>query len=189
MTPVHAILVLIIRLWAASILIPSILTLPYYLPFHKSVADNASTQFVTYGFANSTVFLVVGILAWILAPKIAKFSYGNKDGDDVSKNVDAELLVTIGSFLIGLYYLAHYLPQLVVQMVILFVEMAKQDPAEMTGLGKFTAHRIGIENLVSNLLVVAVASWMAFRPAHIAHMFSKLRRAGLAKVEEKQTEQ
>lgn len=183
MTPIHAILVLIIRLWAAGMIITSIMMLPYYLLSNTPDAFNDSTAADIYGFALYAVHLLIGIFAWILAPKFAKLSYRKKDSSELSINVDADLLVVIGSFLIGMFYLAQYLPDLGVQAVMWFVDTNRAAADEVTGLGTLTASTVNVSNVVRDLLVVLVASWMAFRPSHLAHMFSGLRRAGLAKVE------
>ena len=181
MTPVHAIMVLIIRLWAAGIIISQTISLSY-LPFMGKSVGDASSYYVVYDTAHTGVLLASGVFAWIFASMLSKLVYPKKDAETVSIAVSADTLVTIGSFLIGLFYLAEYVPSLIVESVGLFIEFAQRGAVEETGLGTSAIRHIDIRSFVSALLIAVVAFWMAFRPAHIAHIFSKLRRAGLAKV-------
>lgn len=183
MTPIHAILVLLIRLWAAGMVVAGLSTVIYYVPWIRFGGAESFDAYSAYGLAQSIIYFLVGIVAWILAVKFAKLSYSTKANSELSVNVDADFLVTIGSFLIGAFYLAEYVPTLIVQSVSVFIEYAQRGPDETTGVGTFAAKHIDVRGFFSALLVVPVAFWMAFKPAQIAHMFSGLRRAGLAKIE------
>lgn len=178
MTPVHAILIVIIRLWAATALISFIVALSG-LPFLRLGSQENVLAYLVQTYAFAFGWLVVGVAVWILAPKLARLVYRKPGGDNVSILVDADTFVMIGSFLIGGFYLTQYVPQLIVQTVAVLIEMGQREPDTPYGLGQMYVHHFDIEQLFRQAAVVAAASWMAFRPRQIAYIFSRLRRAGL----------
>ena len=179
MTPVHAILIVIIRLWAAGVIITSSLHLSIW-PFLDTGANNDPSNYAFLTFLNAGIWVFLGCAAWIFAPNFANVAYKPDDVDPkVSIKVDAETLVQIGSFLIGGFYLAAYAPQLFVDLGWWFVSMAGQGPVEE---GQEAAVRtrniIEWRNTISNLFVIGVACFMALRPSYLAKLFTRLRKTG-----------
>jgi hypothetical protein len=174
MTPVHAIMVLIIRLWAAGVVISSITGL-YLWPLLSPGSDGDGDVYATYTVINGSVWVIVGILAWIFSPKFAQVIYReNNDGPPVNFNVDADTLVMIGSFLIGGFYLVEYVPTLFSStFFFFFLDNPNRDP----NASILTSYHT-IEQFVIRFLIVFAASWLVFKPAHIARLFSKLRTLG-----------
>lgn len=183
MTPVHAILIVIIRLWVASALISAVISLSS-LMFWAIRTDLDAGVFHVLSYTQFFVWLLLGVLAWILAPKLSRMVYPKQRDDSVSILVDADALVMIGSFLIGGFYLVQYIPQLLVGLGAIFIEYNSQDPiAEYKGryheLYALQRGRFAFEQLLKDLFITVVAFWMTFRPRQIAYIFSRVRRAGL----------
>ncbi|GJL95860.1 MAG: hypothetical protein DHS20C05_22650 [Hyphococcus sp.] len=178
MTPVHAILIVIIRLWAAGVIITSSLHLSIW-PFLDTGEANDPSNYAFLTFLNAGIWVCLGFAAWIFAPDFAKAVYKPTDEDPkVSINIDAETLVQIGSFLIGGFYLIQYLPQLFVDFGRWFAYLAAQDPAaENQGEG-FKQYIINWRTTTTHILIVIIASFMALRSAYLAKLFTWLRSAG-----------
>jgi len=176
MTPVHAILILIIRLWAAVAIISSILGLSLW-PL-LSFGLNAGS-YTAYTFISGGVWTVIGVLAWVFAPALAKQMFAGKDGGAVNINVSAETLVAIGGFLIGGFYIVEYAPLSLTSVIFFLYETGNNEAGDSSGFT--TMH---LKDFVTNVLVLIAACWLTFRPRDIARFFSKMRRAGLANVEE-----
>ncbi len=180
MTPTHAIMILIIRLWAAGVVISSITSL-YLWPLLSLGSDGDGDTYATYTVINGGVWVTVGILAWIFSPKLVQVIYRENHGEPpVNFKIDADTLVMIGSFLIGSFYLVEYVPTLFSNVLFFFLENGKRDP----NASVLTSYH-SIEQFVIRLLVVVAASWMTFKPVHLAQFFSKLRTLGQYSLESK----
>ena len=180
MTPIHAILIVIIRLWAASAIITAITYFPATFLFQEAeAAPMQNITFQIYNFVNSTIWLASGVLAWVLAPRLSKMAYGNPNEKNVNVTIDANALVMTGGFLIGCFYLVQYAPSWLADIGAILVEYSRQDPNAPYELGKLKIHRFDAERIFKEGLIMLVAAWMAFRPAQLAAIFSHLRQAGL----------
>ncbi len=177
MTPVHAIMVLIIRLWASWIFIHALLATPFYFSafLDNDVAPSAAS---VAWLINYIVGVIIGVAGWRLAPKLARLVYKPQGQSDNQVNVDAETLVAAGGFLIGSYYLVQYVPQLIGQVGAMMIENSKQDPAAPYELGNLRSQSVNFRQLATDIMVIAAASFMAFRPCYLARVFSWLRSAG-----------
>ncbi|VAV99305.1 hypothetical protein MNBD_ALPHA05-1623 [hydrothermal vent metagenome] len=174
MTPVHAIMVLIIRLWAADAVISSIISASYYVLFDEGKLSSISNEYlIASGF-----WVLIGFGAWVLAPWLARRLGQATPNAGLNININADQLVAIGSFLIGAFYLAKYGPQLLIDLGWWFVHLAGQDPVEEGQLGTLRRYTIEWRSTISNLLIITVASFMALRPAYLAKIFSWLRSVG-----------
>ncbi|NOX83430.1 MAG: hypothetical protein GXP06_10690 [Alphaproteobacteria bacterium] len=174
MTPIHAIMILIIRLWAADAIIPSIISASYYVFFVDGKLSSVGSEYLI----DSGVWVLIGLGAWILAPWLARRLSRAAPNAGLNMNINADQLVAIGSFLIGAFYLAKYGPQLLIDLGWWFVHLAGQDPVEEGQLGTLRRYTIEWRSTISNLLIITVASFMALRPAYLAKIFSWLRSAG-----------
>ena len=173
MSATHAILVLIIRLWAAGIIISGITSLSFFLYSTLDNTQNYIAPILNYG-----VWFLSGVTVWISAPLLSRLAYPVRSENVIKVDINADQLVAIGSFLIGAFYLAKFGPQLLIDLGWWFVHLAGQDPIEDGQLGTLRRYAIEWRSTLSNLLIITVASWMAFRPAHIAKFCSWLRSAG-----------
>ncbi len=187
MYPLHALAVLIVRVWALTTVIEAIGSIPFYWVSLASNNDGASSWAITSLIA-SFVWIVVGILAWFIAPRLASRILPNQSADPLKLSITADELVMLGSFLIGGFYLAQYVPTLIISIGSFIIEAGRQDPALPYWAGQLWSHRIDSQSLASNFLIVLVALWMAFRPSHVAHFFAQLRYAGVDKNDTDKTE-
>jgi len=178
MTPVHAIMILIIRLWAAGVIIQSILGI-FLWPLMVSGSSGDGDPYTVYTFINGGVWIVVGVLAWVFAPPLARRVFAGKDDGAVNINVSAETLVAIGGFLIGGFYIVEYAPTALADAIYFFYESNNPEAGALT---EFRVYRL--DQMIKTILVLIAACWLVFRPGDIARFFSKMRRAGLAKVTE-----
>lgn len=121
MTPVHAILVVIIRLWAAGVILAMLGGLPSHIIAILGGA-HATDLFATGYFFRWLLLLVSGLVGWFAAPWFARRVFSPESDKTVTIDVNAEDLVAIGSFLIGAFYLVQYGPRLVVELISIFLE-------------------------------------------------------------------
>jgi len=178
MTPVHAIMVLIIRLWAAGVIISMITSAPTYLIFSGVNYSDRNYILIAITILQLIVWLAAGVTAWVVAPKLARLVYPAASDRDVSIDVDADRLVMIGSFLIGGYYLVQYVPQLLISLGTVLIEIGQRESEAAGQLGKTRVHAYSVRSFFTDASIIVAASWMAFKPAHIARVFSWLRSAG-----------
>ncbi len=178
MTPVHAIMILIIRLWAADAIISMIVIIPNFLLYSGSYYSEQNVVLMATSFLHVIAWLAVGVTAWVVAPKLARLVYPAVSDRDVKIEVDAKQLVMIGSFLIGGYYLVQYVPQMIVSLGAVLIEIRHAEPVPFGEPQKKLVTTYSAQEFYTDASVIVVASWMAFRPAHIARIFSWLRSAG-----------
>ena len=172
MSGVHAILIVIIRLWAAGVLVSSLSQSMLVLSLFF---DGTTDAFGRSAYISFFVWLAAGVCAWVLAPRIVRSVYKGKDDGKYVFTVNADALVAIGSFLIGCYLLAQYLPPLAVQTGALFAQLAEHDQSSDA-----RPFYIPYHTLFNSVLLVAAGGWMAFRAGDLARIFSWLRSAGLS---------
>ncbi len=184
MNPVHAILVLIIRLWAAGVMLSSATALSLW-PLEFWDEQTATSSFAIRNYVSTGIWFVIGVSAWILGPRVARATYSGKNVGGINIHVNADNLVAIGCFLIGAFYLAQYVPSSIMNALYIFVDTAHHDSSMTRALGNLQLNPINVEAFLNSSVSIIIASWMAFRPRDFATMFSKLRSAGLAKVETK----
>jgi len=177
MTPVHAIIVVIIRLWAASVIITFVGALPFYAVSELFSGDGGTAYSIAL-LVNNFIWMIVGIIAWVGAPKLSQLAYRADESSKVEIGVHADDLVMIGSFLIGGYYLVQYVPEMFVSLGAAFIEFQHAEPTQLVEPQKRLVTSYSAQEFYTDASIIAIASWMAFRPAHIAHLFSKLRSVG-----------
>ncbi len=177
MTPIHAVLIVIIRLWAAGFIVSGLLIIAE-VPFYLFEESEGFVIFQPRDYLTAGAWLFVGLVAWIAASSLARRVYPKPAETEFKISVSAELLVAIGSFLIGGFYLAKHGPSLLVDLAWWFIQLAGEDPMEDGSLGTVRHYIIEWRSTISNLLVVVVATWMTLRPAWFAKIFNWLRTAG-----------
>jgi len=178
MTPIHAIMVLIIRLWAADAIISMIIIIPKFLLYSGDYYSEQNVVLIATSSLHVIVWLAAGVTAWVVAPKLARLVYPAVSDRDVKIEVDAEQLVMIGSFLIGGYYLVQYVPEMFVSLGAVLIEIRHAEPVPFGEPQKELVTTYSAQEFYSDASVIVVAAWMAFRPAHISRIFSWLRSAG-----------
>lgn len=173
-TAVQAIIIVIIRLWAAGKLITGAIGLPMYV---SMIMDSGSSGAASLwqGLYNYGAWALAGVGAWILAPRFAR--HAAPGGDGVAVNVDTEQLVAIGGFLIGAYYLLAHGGGALFEMVRIGEHLLK----ELSKPDDSAAGIVGWRFLISGLAPVLVALWMMFRPRDLAALFFAARRGGAYK--------
>lgn len=180
MTPVQAILVVIIRLWAAGYIITYLLSLPSVSTIFHNLFSSDGDLWTILTILNYLVMVFVAVIAWVLAPWLARRVHSDVGDAKISMNIDANMLVMTGSFLIGCFYLAAHVPPLLVDLAIVLVQLGQQNPDASHTAGQLKFRHFGYDSFIKHLLVVIAALWMAFRPQHMARIFSWLRGAGLS---------
>lgn len=120
---------------------------------------------------------LLGLLAWMVAPALARRIYPQPEKDDIRIDLDARTLVATGSFLIGMFFLMTALPALLVDAAraVLWlsnspdVAAAEQRPMRNPAL---------TGSMLENSVLVLPGAVIAFRPCDLARIFSWLRGAG-----------
>lgn len=181
MTAVQAIMILIIRLWAAGYII-SVLA---YAPstFEALFSETPPDAYFLQLAAGQLMWLAAGIAAWFGAPWLARHVQGENKNFEITAAVDGPTLVAIGSFLIGLFYIVEYAPLIIMEWLQWVVRRAGETPLEEGQLGTVKRNSMDIRMLIPNLLIVFVASVMALRPSYLARLFVWARTAGHPKEE------
>ncbi|MEM8771731.1 MAG: hypothetical protein AAGD92_08785 [Pseudomonadota bacterium] len=184
MTPVHAIIIVIIRLWAAASILGGISSVSYILGgiFQRISGPDIQIQPDTYyvvHLVTPIVWFIAGFIAWFAAPWLSRRIYPTVESNNVRIDIKAETLIAIGGFLIGGFYLAKHGPQLLVDLAWWFAHLAKEETPDANQLaGSGRRFVMNWQNTISNLLIVVVAVWMMFRPSYLARIFNWLRNAG-----------
>ena len=177
MTPVHAILIVIIRLWAAGTIIGMIAGAPLSIIAVLSETRPTDADSVLY-FVNWLVWLIAGVVGWFAAPWLSRRVYSARSDVGLNIKVSAETLVAIGSFLIGAFYLVQYGPRLAVELISIFLEFRREFASnEYRPLGPVTV-QVDWTNITHSAAASIVAAVMALRPAYLARIFNWLRNAG-----------
>jgi hypothetical protein len=171
-TAIHAILILLIRLWAISALLNSFAN-AIQLAF--LLADDVEGTLSATVYIIPLIWAVAGIVAWAAAPKLSRNLFNINGEANVSITVDAELLVTIGSFLIGAFVLVEHGPQLLIKLATWFFEGFWSGQDTPFSILKFLFRQVATE-----ALIVTFALWLVLRPAKLSVIFSRLRTAGLS---------
>lgn len=180
MTSVHAIMVLIIRLWAASYVIGALQWVPSSAVAAFGNSDGTIEPYGLAYLAGQFMWIIVGTVAWFLAPWLARRIYPVAVDLEIISKVDAASLVTIGSFLIGIFYLGQYAIPLLIDWGGWLVKRMGETPIEEGQLGTLR-HDSSIRDwsdLISNILIVIAASVMTFRPSYLARIFGWLQTTG-----------
>lgn len=178
MTGIQAIIVVLIRLWAAGNAMGVIANAGFVI---WTASNEESFGYSAVLLAQLSIWVLVGGLAWFGAPWLARqIKIPNQS---VSLNIDAPVLVAIGSFLIGIFYLAQYLPPILLDWARWLIHRAGETAIEQAQHGAGPWGIVQWQNFISNCSIVVVASFMAFRPSYLARMFSWLRATGHSRIE------
>ncbi|MEO1241938.1 MAG: hypothetical protein AAFX54_08525 [Pseudomonadota bacterium] len=179
MTSVHAIMVVIIRLWAAGAVITSLSSLPSAAIFAFDNADTVERYSAAY-FGGLIIWIIIGVIAWFVAPWLARRVHPADANSEITSSVDAESLVAIGSFLIGVFYLAQYGIPLLVDWGSWLAKRMGETPIEVWPIDRFQQNtgKHYWSNLISEILIVIAACVMTFRPSYLARLFGWLQSTG-----------
>lgn len=140
--------------------------------------------YIATQFAGYICMAGIGVIAWFAAPLLSRRVRVGDQGSDATQSIDAATLVAIGSFLIGVYYLTEYVPQVFSVWFRWLVERAGEGEMFTGQFGSFKRNMITWPDFLPKLLVVVVASIMTFRPSYLARIFMWLRSADHAKIAE-----
>lgn len=175
MSAVQALAVVLIRLWAVG----------YIIVWLFSVANTAGMLFSgdqTFGGAYGylTLASVVLILAfWTVvlcySKRVTLWVVPPVQEADRKLFLAPEELIRIGTFLIGVYYLTRYVPDLLQSAPTLIMQYTQ-------GHGVSWAPS-GLIQVGTSLIAILISLWLVLRPGHVARLFALLRQAGQARVE------
>ncbi len=176
MTGLQAICILLIRLWAAGVIISYLLSYVYW--FLSALTGN-DQEGLSELLINAAIWIAAALAAWYLAPPLSRLVVPRTTSDNLQITMGAEDFVAVGSFLIGGVFLVRTAPDLLAVLVNI--------------LGSFATHETDApppdihyqsRQLISAMVTVAVALFLTLKPREISRMFALLRQAGLAKVDE-----
>jgi hypothetical protein len=176
MTGLQAICVLMIRLWAAGIIVSFLLGFTSWF-LSALIGDNE--QELAGPILEGAIWIAAALAAWVLAPRLPGFFVPPGASANLQFSLGVGDIVAAGSFLIGGFYLVDLVPQLVAALGEVFVTLAGRDDDFAPAIDRFQWTRV-----LSTALTVAVALFLTLKPREIARMFASLRHAGLAKVDE-----
>ncbi|MEK7265103.1 MAG: hypothetical protein AAB227_03290 [Pseudomonadota bacterium] len=176
MNGIQAVCILIIRLWALTIAYAA-LTWLVYLPNFDWSTSVKDSEFVGAGIGSAVQFCM-GLAAWVFAPRLAKAATSGVAEGSVTIAFAEKEFVAIGSFLIGLFFIVRHMPAIIVRLVSLVIELAKDRPDS-----PFMMTSYDWMNLSAEAMLALFGAILAFRPQDIANMFSAARVAGLSNVE------
>lgn len=175
MTGLQAICMLMIRLWAAGVIISF---LSGHIYWFLSALIGESEQELTGPILEGAIWIMAAVAGFFLAPQLARLIAPRAAAENVQITVGVPEFVVAGSFLIGVFFLVRTAPSFVVALADIIGSFALREsdapPPNLLYQGK---------QLLSATLTVAVALFLTVRPSAIAKMFASLRHAGLAKVD------
>jgi hypothetical protein len=175
MSALQALGVLIVRLWAASVMITN---LSYGVQFvFLRDTDELNRDYYLQSGVWLAAWLAIGIVAWFAAPPAMRRIVSSRE-EALSFQVNAFELVALGSFLIGAYYIVAAVPQLATDIFSIFIRVVREPDVK---------HEIADHQwrqMAAEALTMVVAAILALRPRDFATLFTQLRYAGLAKIDE-----
>ncbi len=174
MSGIQAIGVLIIRVWAASVVITSVNGLAF-----TGLLDGLEKKELLVALIIYAVWLAAAVSGWIWASRLSGLLVPQVGREPVAISINVEDLVAAGSFLIGGFYLVASTPSLVTNMARVMGPLIFRDANEMPRI-----YALDIASLPGELVVFAAAPFLTFKPREIARLFLWLRRAGVASGEE-----
>lgn len=170
MTGIQAILVVIMRLWAAATFAGNLPSTLFYLP---PLLTSSWEEVLRYGYfslvANMGLQLALAIFIWFAAPVLARRTIKSDGG--LNLNVDARMLVSIGSFLIGFSLIIGKLPLIAFDLIRFLNEPSRQFNGELN-------RDVLSFEFWPNLAVVVVGFWIMLQPFRLASAFMYLRNVG-----------
>lgn len=176
MTGLQAICMLMIRLWAAGVII-SILSGYMYWFLSALIGDGEEGS--TGPILDGAIWIAAAITALVLAPRLARLLAPPTARESVRFAFSIDDFVSAGSFLVGGFYLVELGPQFVASLGEILSTLAIREDDETPVISKIQWSRF-----LSAALTAAIALFLTFRPREIAKMFQSLQRAGLAKVDQ-----
>ncbi|MFP4003507.1 MAG: hypothetical protein ACLFV8_07025 [Alphaproteobacteria bacterium] len=174
MSAVQAIAVVMIRLWAVGYVIS------VFFAVFQSISFLLSEQEMFQGLQGylslaAQVFLLAfwvlvlvysrTVTAWVLPPV--------KEADHRIR-LAPEDLISAGTFLVGVYYLTQYVPDLLRSMPGAVIEIQQTGHAWSMLTGRLTEFTVSI-------IAILISLWLVLRPSHLVRLFSWLRTAGQPK--------
>lgn len=179
MSGLQAIGVLIIRVWAAKNIFFSLAQLTFFIGMRleKSVnKDLFDSQYFTA--FPLTIWLVIAILVWFLAPFIGKRLLTAEAVDQsISFSIGPEDLVRLGSFLIGAYFVVDVAPAFVGYAI------SAISNAGVDQFGQPKALSYDVSNFTAAGVKLFIALVLMLSPRGLAKLFSSMRTAGLSSPE------
>ena len=173
----QALAVLMIRLWAIGAIVGGVsemVGMAWYSP-----DDGGDDRYYYYSLTDGAVWTALGLAAWFFAAAFAVRAVPPTHADDLKVSINADDLASLGSFLIGGFYVVEYLPKFAAVIVRAFITAAGA-----SAYGPVNLDQIIGEEFYADLVLLVVAMFLTFRPRVIANMFAALRVVGLSKVEE-----
>ncbi len=177
MTGIHALAVLMIRLWAIGAIfggVSEMVGMAWYSP-----DEGGADRYFYYSLTDGAIWTFLGLVAWFSARAFAARAIPATRTDELRVSISADDLASLGSFIIGGFYVVEYLPKSAAAIAGAFIAAA----------GTSTYGSVEIEGIIgrefySDLVLLGVALVLTFRPQDIANMFSAARVAGLSSVEQ-----
>lgn len=181
MTFYQGLATVLLKVWAAGSLIFGIL---YLGSFGLMLLDpsNWTQPNTTWQFTNVAIYALqfgVGVALWFAARPLGK-SIGRAaaPAPNPQLGIDAEMLVVVGSFLIGINFLVEYGPRAVMGTVSTLYENMKRADHEPPFSGGHV-----VRDLAGPWAIVVAACLLAFGARGMGRLFGWLRQAGLSKTE------
>ena len=178
--------VVLLRVLAAKIIFDALTSSVYLLMALIEPSSNQLPVSMSW-LVGSTALLAaqigVGIGLWSFAPAAAKRVAIGIAALSPSISISTARLVEVSVFLIGVFYLANVVPNLMMKAGSIFVMAANQtDQERITGASVF--HMMDLTGMLKDLATVAGALFLTFRARDVAKLFTWLREAGLPPAEE-----
>lgn len=176
MTGFQALAVLMIRLWAIGAIVggmSEMAGMAWYRP-----DEGGDDRYFYYSLTDGAVWTALGLAAWFFATAAAVHAIPATYAGDLKLTMNADDLASLGSFLIGGFYVVEYLPKCAAVIVHAFITAAG-----VSAYGPINLEQIIGREFYADLVLLGVALVLTFRPQAAARLFSSLRVSGLSRVE------
>lgn len=184
MTFYQGLATVLLRVWAATMLIESIRWVMDFGISWTSQSDSATpetSQYLLGALASGATYLAVAVVIWICARPIGRWVGSAIAVAEPVVTFSAGQIVAVGSFLIGVFFVVEYAPQAAMDTVISLAKHARTSDAER--LYGSSVDLYNLRQLTKNWAVVIAALALAFRARDIGRLFAWLRETGLSKPE------
>lgn len=181
MTGFQALAVLMIRLWAIGAIVGGVsemVGMAWYSP-----DEGGNGRYLYYSLADGAVWTLLGLTAWLFAKAFVAHAVPSTNADDLKTSINADDLASLGSFLIGGFYVVEYLPKCAAVIVSAFITAAGTSAYGPVNLDQINLDQISGREFYSDLVLLGVALVLTFKPQTAARLFSSLRASGLSGVE------
>ncbi len=169
----------LLKVWSVTIIIWGVHTLVSFALMWPSQETQDSARFYIFAqYASYALYFGAGVAVWFFAAPLGARIGAGFAASEPALMIEAERLISIGCFLVGLYFMIEYGPRALTASLSLLIDAAQQTDAErLTGV-QFIS--MGWREVVINWATTLAALLVSVKARGVAKLFGWLRHVGVA---------